>query len=67
MENYTWPSKWIAGFIENDKEVNGFSVLQNILLPHFELVKKENTPMIIREHSRKFQLCIPHATVWKRK
>jgi putative 4-mercaptohistidine N1-methyltranferase len=67
MENYTWSGKWIAGFMENDKEVKGFSVLQNILSPHFELVKKENIPMIIREHSRKFQLCIPHATVWNRK
>jgi len=67
LENYSWPGKWVAGYMENEKEVTGFAMLQNVLSPSFELVKHENIPMLIREHSRKFQLCIPHATVWKRK
>jgi len=66
-DEYTWPSKWLGGFTENDKPVTGFSALSQILENHFELIDQKDMPMLLREHSRKYHLCIPHGTVWKRK
>jgi len=66
-DEYTWPSKWLGGFTENDKPVTGFSALSQILENHFELINQKDMPLMLREHSRKYFLCIPHGTVWKRK
>ena len=32
----------------------------------FELIEQRNLPYLIREHSRKYQLYLAHATVWRK-
>jgi hypothetical protein len=50
-----------------DKEVRTFDVLKETLQADFELLEHKDMPLLIREHVRKFQLCVAHATVWRRK
>ena len=38
-----------------------------ILSKDFDLVAKEDTPFLIREHARKFQWGCSNAMVWRRK
>lgn len=47
--------------------VHTFEKLRQIMEHnHFELIEQRNLPYLIREHSRKYQLCLAHATVWRR-
>ncbi len=56
LEEYTPKSRWLNG-IEDVKKV----------LTDFELVHQEELPFLIREHRRKFEYIVTHASVWKRK
>lgn len=67
LEQFTHPSKWMGGYHLGDKEVRTFDVLKETLQADFELLEHKDMPLLIREHVRKFQLCVAHATVWRRK
>ena len=57
--------EWIGATNNN----NSFTILQSILESehNFQLVHQENVPFLIREHERKFQYGVSHATIWKLK
>ncbi|KAJ0401255.1 hypothetical protein P43SY_010979 [Pythium insidiosum] len=68
LEEYTVKEKWIGGVVdENGQPVQSFDVVAKLLEPHFELVKREDYPFMIREHARKYQWGVSDGTFWRRK
>jgi putative 4-mercaptohistidine N1-methyltranferase len=66
LEEYTPRANWLGGFKQHGRNIETFSALKKILSCDFTLSRRRNIPFLIREHSRKFQLCIAEATVWDR-
>jgi|SRR5579872_3602458 len=70
---YTWQAEftprrsWLGGFERGGKRIRTLDTLQQFLSPDFELSQRKDLPFLIREHTRKFQLCVAEATVWVRK
>lgn len=67
MEQFTPREAWLGGLHRDGAPVRSSDVLCQLLSEEFELIKEENTPLVIREHARKFQYIVSHATVWRRK
>jgi len=63
------PSSWLPSFTpkENWPNVPILDYLVDRLDPHFELIRSEDIPFVIREHDRKFQLGISLGTAWRRR
>lgn len=63
LEDYSEKEKWIGGRDGKDS----FSALCEIMKKMgFELCEQRTLKMIISDHERKFHMCLPHATVWRR-
>ncbi len=60
-EAYTPSARWLAETAPDSVEK-----LQ-AQLPEFEFLHQEDMPFMIREHRRKYEYIIAHATVWRRK
>ena len=67
LEAFTPPELWIGGRKEGGEERRTLEGLKEVLASHFTLMDVLDVPMTIREHSRKYQLCVPQASIWKRK
>jgi putative 4-mercaptohistidine N1-methyltranferase len=69
---YTWlpqftpKSAWVGGYEREGDEVTTVGGLKAALGTEFELLYQEDTPLLIREHKRKFQYIITHMTIWRR-
>ncbi len=61
MESFTPREKWLTLEGEN------FEALQKILTADYEFQKREEMPMLIREHHRKYQWTVSEMTVWRKK
>lgn len=59
LKEYTPEKNWLGG--NSERSIAG---LHAILDSHFKLIYEENMPFIIREHARKFEYIVAHATVW---
>lgn len=66
LEEYTPKSKWLGGYEENGEPVRTSDRLESILAPQFELIESKNLPFLIREHERKNQYTVAHATLWRK-
>jgi len=66
LEEYTPKSKWLGGYEENGIAIRTADQLTGILAPHFEQIESRNLPFLIREHERKNQYSIAHATLWRK-
>jgi SAM-dependent methyltransferase len=66
LEEYTPKSKWLGGFEENGIAIRAADQLEGILAPYFEKIDSQNLPFLIREHDRKNQYSIAHATLWRK-
>jgi putative 4-mercaptohistidine N1-methyltranferase len=70
---YTWLAPftpreaWLGGRVEDGAPVRSRDALARALAPAFDLLRSEDMPLLIREHARKFQLVVSHATVWRRR
>ncbi len=67
LEQYTPRSNWLGGFERDGKQVTTLDALKEILSPDFQLSFCQDMPFLIREHARKFQLCVAEASIWLRK
>ncbi len=67
MEQFTPKEVWLGGYEHEAMSVRSIDGLRTILGDEFELINEENMPLLIREHARKYQYIVAHATVWKRK
>lgn len=64
LEEFTPRHKWLGGGDSNQQPLES---IKEILQEQFDLQKVTDLPFLIREHTRKYQLGISQATVWKRK
>lgn len=67
MEQFTPKGAWLGGRVKDGGEQRSADGLRALLEPDFELVAATDLPMVIREHARKFQYVVPHATLWRRR
>ena len=67
MRDYTAPESWLGGFMSPSGPVSSNETLKTILSPNFELLEEGDVPLVIREHSRKFQYIVSNLMVWRRK
>ncbi len=67
IEEFTPHTKWLGGFMKDGERVDTFSALQTLLEPDFALACTRDLPFLIREHRRKFQWSVAHASVWIRR
>lgn len=67
MEEYTSKENWLGGFLSDGKPVRSYETLQKLLAPNFEELEALDLPFLIREHVRKNQYSIAHATIWRKR
>jgi len=67
LEDYTPRPNWLGGFEQFGRRINTLDSLKDILAPNFQFAFCQDMPFLIREHARKFQLCIAEASIWLRK
>jgi len=67
METFTPRDVWLGGVVRDGREVPTREGLHAHLDAEFELVEQTDLPLIIREHRRKYQYIVSHATVWRRR
>ena len=67
LEEHTPKENWLGGFYHGDQAVRTYASLQQILSPQFEEIEALNLPFLIREHARKNQYSIAHATLWRKR
>lgn len=58
---------WIGGFERDGRAVRTLDGLQEILGPSFDLSRRIDLPLLIREHARKFEYIVAEATAWFRR
>lgn len=68
LDEFTPRDEWLGGFhnTEDDSPVVTIDTLTDILGTHFQQAKRRNLPMLIREHSRKFQWTMVEGSLWIR-
>ncbi len=68
LESFTPKSNWLGGYIDPaGNPVRSDATLQTLLAPEFDAIEALNLPFLIREHARKNQYSIAHATLWRRR
>ena len=67
LEDYTPKAAWLGGVVRDGAPVRGIDGLKAGLGAHFELVREVDLPFVIREHARKFQWSMAHASIWRRR
>ncbi len=67
MEPFTPKGVWLGGFERDSVAVRSIDGLHAHLDSEFDLVDEREMPLVIREHARKFQYIVSHATTWKRR
>jgi putative 4-mercaptohistidine N1-methyltranferase len=69
---YTWTEHdtpkdaWLGGFVRDGTEIASLDGVRASLGPEFEMVCEREMPLAIREHRRKYDFMVAHATVWRR-
>ncbi len=68
MEQFTPIDVWLGGYYDEKGDAkHSEEALKEALLDNFELVHREDMPLLIREHKRKYQYIMALATIWRRK
>ena len=67
MEAFTPRDVWLGGFERDGHAVRSADGLAAVLGSEFELVDARDMPLVIREHARKYQYIVAHATAWRRR
>lgn len=58
---------WLGGFEEDGHRVEGWDTVRHLLEPGFDLLHVRELPLLIREHSRKYQWGVSQGSTWVRK
>lgn len=68
LETFTPPEAWLGGHDRDGQPVGSAATLEAILSAEgFELLRAADVPLVIREHARKYQYIVTHATLWRRR
>lgn len=64
---FTKQEEWLGGYPADDgSHLTTFEAVRSFLSPHFSLLHCGHLPLLIRFHSRKFELIISQLSVWKK-
>ncbi|VVM05556.1 partial 2-polyprenyl-6-hydroxyphenyl methylase / 3-demethylubiquinone-9 3-methyltransferase, partial [Methylacidimicrobium cyclopophantes] len=64
----TSPYTWLPEYTPRERWlVPGSEAIERLLSPSFTLLRRWNLSLVLREHARKFQWCLPEATLWRKK
>ncbi|MBK8185355.1 MAG: 5-histidylcysteine sulfoxide synthase [Candidatus Competibacteraceae bacterium] len=67
LEQFTPPEAWLGGYERDQQPVKSAVALRDLLSGEgFELLREADTPLLIREHARKYQYIVAHAVLWRR-
>ncbi len=67
LAQYTPREHWLGGYEKEGRAIRTYDTLKEILAPAFEEIEEINMPFLIREHTRKNQYSIAHATLWRKR
>lgn len=68
LDPFTPREHWLGGYRrENGRPIVTMEALTAALEPHFQLVKKRDLPLLIREHARKYQWSVAEGSLWLRR
>lgn len=67
LEQFTPKEVWLGGIVRDGRAVRGLDGLRALLAGEFDLVEQHDLPLLIREHARKYQYIVAHATLWRRR
>ncbi|HEX4087021.1 MAG TPA: putative 4-mercaptohistidine N1-methyltransferase [Chthoniobacteraceae bacterium] len=65
--DFTPLPKWLGGYEREGRKYETFVTIQKFLEPDFDLIRTRDLPFLIREHARKYQWGVSHASVWMRR
>ncbi len=63
---FTPPHLWLGGFERHGEACWSFDQLEDQLGREYHLVEREDMPLLIREHRRKYEYVMADATVWRK-
>lgn len=64
----TSPFSWLPEYTPREHWLlPGSERVASLLEPHFTLLRRWELPLVLREHPRKFQWCLPEATLWRKR
>ena len=67
LEPFTPPEAWLGGYERDGNPIHSAAALGEFLTAEgFELLREADAPLVIREHARKYQYIVTHATLWRR-
>ncbi|MEY8214847.1 MAG: 5-histidylcysteine sulfoxide synthase, partial [Colwellia sp.] len=66
-EQSTAKNNWVGGMKVNGENVTGFEGVSSILKSHFNLLEQHQLTQVIKINPRRFNLNLPHLTVWQLK
>ena len=67
LEQFTPPGAWLGGYERDGRPLTSAVALSESLTAEgFELLREANLPLVIREHARKYQYIVTHASLWRR-
>ena len=67
LEDFTPRENWLGGFSSDGSPRMTLDGLRAALAAHFDLIRTQDLPFLIREHARKFQWSVAQASIWRRK
>lgn len=65
MQQYTPRDLWLGGLETPEGDVRSADMLKQHLESNFVLLKELEIPLALREHARKYEYIVSHATVWQ--
>ncbi len=67
LERFTPREAWLGGCERAGEPVGSAEAVSELLRGEgFELLREADVPLLIREHARKYQYIVSHATLWRR-
>jgi putative 4-mercaptohistidine N1-methyltranferase len=67
LEQFTPRGAWLGGYAKDGQEVRSADALRELFgREGFVLRREAEMPLLIREHSRKYQYIVAHAMLWQR-
>lgn len=66
LEYFTPKKRWLGGFLRHNKPVYTLDTLHQLLEPALQFRQVSDVPILIPEHSRKFQLLVTQVSTWVR-
>lgn len=68
LESFTPYEAWLGGYEREGRPIHSAQALEEYLRAEgFERLREMDTPLIIREHARKYQYIVTHASLWQRR